>query len=158
MEKELTAQDQFERMRSEYPGFILIQNLPWLLMWHGQLKPLAKAYTIQILYSAVNLRCAGIDSRKVHVEVIEPILARRAAAPDKAIPHIFSSVSMPSRPRLCLHRREDWDPSMYIADSIVPWAAEWLVAYEGWRATGTWYAGGHNTEREELEPNRRRNR
>jgi hypothetical protein len=29
------------------------------------------------------------------------------------------------------------------------------VAYEGWRATGTWFAGGHNTEREKLAVGRR---
>ena len=37
---------------------------------------------------------------------------------------------------------------MYIAATIVPWTVEWLAAYEGWRATGTWYAGGpHTTKR-----------
>jgi len=45
---------------------------------------------------------------------------------------------------------------MYIADTIVPWTVEWLAAYEGWRATGTWYAGGHGTERENLSLRRSR--
>jgi hypothetical protein len=30
----------------------------------------------------------------------------------------------------------------YIADSIVPWAAEWLLFYEGWHATGEWFGPG----------------
>jgi hypothetical protein len=32
---------------------------------------------------------------------------------------------------------------MLIATSIVPWASEWLLHYEIWRATGTWTGGGH---------------
>jgi hypothetical protein len=29
-----------------------------------------------------------------------------------------------------------------IADTIVPWTAEWLVHYEIWLMTGEWYGGG----------------
>jgi hypothetical protein len=29
-----------------------------------------------------------------------------------------------------------------IADTIVPWTAEWLVHYEIWLVTGEWYGGG----------------
>ena len=31
---------------------------------------------------------------------------------------------------------------MSIADTIVPWTAEWLVHYEIWLVTGEWYGGG----------------
>jgi len=31
---------------------------------------------------------------------------------------------------------------MFLADTILPWAAEWLAHYEIWFATGTWYGGG----------------
>ena len=31
---------------------------------------------------------------------------------------------------------------MSIADTIVPWTAEWLVYYEIWLMTGEWYGGG----------------
>jgi hypothetical protein len=33
---------------------------------------------------------------------------------------------------------------MYIADTIVPWAALWLVFYEYWLATGLWLGGGEH--------------
>lgn len=32
---------------------------------------------------------------------------------------------------------------MLIADTIVPWASEWLLHYEYWLSTGTWHGGGH---------------
>lgn len=44
-----------------------------------------------------------------------------------------------------LGRREDvgeWKPRMKLADTIVPWAAEWLLHYELWLATGEWGGGG----------------
>jgi len=32
--------------------------------------------------------------------------------------------------------------SMLIADTTVPWTAEWLANYEVWLATGEWHGGG----------------
>ena len=43
---------------------------------------------------------------------------------------------------LCLHKSGDWTQYMFIADSTVPWAAEWLANYEIWLATGDWHGGG----------------
>jgi hypothetical protein len=31
---------------------------------------------------------------------------------------------------------------MWLGDTIVPWLAEWLIYYEGWRLTGTWHGNG----------------
>ena len=31
---------------------------------------------------------------------------------------------------------------MLLADTIVPWAAEWLMHYELWLVTGEWTGGG----------------
>jgi len=31
---------------------------------------------------------------------------------------------------------------MAIADTIVPWTADWLAHYEIWLVTGDWYGGG----------------
>ena len=31
---------------------------------------------------------------------------------------------------------------MLIAETIVPWASEWLFYYEIWKGTGEWYGGG----------------
>ena len=33
---------------------------------------------------------------------------------------------------------------MFIADTIVPWACEWLLHYEIWLATGEWHGGGEH--------------
>lgn len=50
-------------------------------------------------------------------------------------PHCYNDRS------LCLYdpRSIEWDAGMSIADTIVPWAAEWLFLYEIWKETGEWY-------------------
>lgn len=47
-------------------------------------------------------------------------------------------------PKLCLEMPSlnEWNPSMALMDSYVPWAAEWIEFYELWQLTGIWYGGG----------------
>lgn len=143
----INAADQIARMADAYPPFVVLHSTPWIVLWHGELKPLAKTYIVQILYSAVALPVGGIKARTPHVEVVRPLLQRLGPTRAGAIPHIYANQVWPDRPRLCLHVAGEWSPTMFIADTIVPWTVEWLVAYECWRATGLWSAGGHGTER-----------
>lgn len=41
---------------------------------------------------------------------------------------------------LCLydHREFSWSGRLFVHETIVPWAAEWLVFYELWKITGKW--------------------
>jgi hypothetical protein len=133
-------------MWEKYPQFALVHSTAWSALWHGELKPFAKSYSVQILYSLVALPIASIEAETPHVEVMDPVLRRRLG-PHGAIPHNYPNRVMPERPRLCLYKGFEWSPSEVIADTIVPWTVEWLAAYEGWRATGVWSAGGHGTER-----------
>ncbi len=151
-ERDLSADQQIARMRDECSGFAVLFSTPWIMVWRGKLTPFACSYDVQLLYCSISLALACIKANTVHVEVVEPLLGRRPSQPDVSIPHLYPNRAMPMRPRLCLHRQAEWTPTMYIADTIVPWTIEWLAAYEGWRATGTWYAGGHNTERDRLSP------
>lgn len=154
-ERALTAEQQISRMREEYPWFVALDPRPWIVLWRGPLTPYARTYGVQLLYCAFSLPLANIEAKTVHVEVVEPLLGRRPTEPETPIPHIWPNRVMPERPRLCLHTDGEWRPTMYIADTIVPWTIEWLAAYEAWRATGMWYAGGHNTEREKMRARRR---
>lgn len=40
---------------------------------------------------------------------------------------------------------------MAVANTIVPWLAEWLEFYEGWLVTGIWYGGGEHPNVEEVD-------
>lgn len=54
------------------------------------------------------------------------------------VPHTYG----PDQPCLFYPKRREWSSTMAIANTIVPWLAEWLVFYELWHVTGSWLGGG----------------
>jgi hypothetical protein len=40
----------------------------------------------------------------------------------------------------------EWNVMSLIADTTIPWTAEWLFYYEAWVITGEWLGGGHRSE------------
>lgn len=96
------------------------------LTWIGEITPteLSRTYLVRIRY-----RLDAIPK----VTGIRPTLQTRR---DEGLPHVYTGDI------LCLHEDVDWAPTMSLADTIVPWAAEWLMYYEIWVATGTWEGGG----------------
>lgn len=99
-----------------------IKIRPTKLVWTGVLTPtpLSRDYTVRITYSA---------DEYPTVVIMDPPLQPDA---DGLLPHLFRDGS------LCLHKANEWDGSMLIVDTIVPWAAEWLAHYELWTHTGQW--------------------
>lgn len=94
------------------------------MTWIGKLQPtlLSETYTVQIRYQ--------IDKRP-HVTVLDPQLQRRNGS---RLPHVFTG------DELCLFRYaySEWDGSMFLADTIIPWTSLWLFHYEIWSVTGIW--------------------
>jgi hypothetical protein len=87
------------------------------------------------------------DRESPRVFVDRPALARRPQEPDKPIPHTYDS-DKPGLERPCVFLpAQDWDPTMPIGKTIVPWFRCWLLDYEIWHATGVWSGGGvsHST-------------
>jgi hypothetical protein len=101
------------------------------LVWMAVLTPtpLSRSYTVQITYS--------IGEYPI-VVVTDPPLQ---CDPDGYLPHFYSDAGS-----LCLHEADEWDPSMLIAITIVPWATEWLAHYELWKQTGQWYGNADSRE------------
>ena len=93
------------------------------LAWTGILTPtpLSRDYTVRVTYS---LRTYP------RVVIIDPPLV-----PDEngLLPHFYREGS------LCLHEAHEWDRSMLIVDTTIPWATEWLAHYELWKWSGQWY-------------------
>lgn len=96
------------------------------LIWRGTITPtpLSRAYRVSITYRM---------RQYPTVRVIAPELETR---PGESIPHLFSSGT------LCLHLEDEWSPDMLIVRTTVPWTSEWLLNYELWLPTGSWYGGG----------------
>lgn len=95
------------------------------LCWTGALQPtpLSRTYQVRVGYALGQMPL---------VRVVSPLISR----PGEQLPHTWQDGS------LCLHESSEWSSRMAIADTIVPWAAEWLLFYEIWLATGSWEGGG----------------
>jgi hypothetical protein len=46
----------------------------------------------------------------------------------------------------CLHKLDEWAPSMLLVDTVIPWTAEWLAHYELWKLNHQWYGDGDGAE------------
>jgi hypothetical protein len=124
----LTIPQQVGRMRAHFPQLVCA----WRgerATWIGMIQPtsLASEYKIRIDYS---LRKAP------KVSVLHPQLEHRADG--TPIPHVYPG----DHPCLYLPGCGEWDPTMAIAGTIVPWTSLWLFFYETWHATGDWMGGG----------------
>lgn len=95
--------------------------------WTGMIRPTpcSRDYEVMIVYRW---------GRYPHVTVVDPSLE---PGPGDALPHTYGDGS------LCLHLKSEWNSGMPIADTIVPWAAEWLAHYEVWKVRGRWYGDDH---------------
>ncbi|MFC3504073.1 hypothetical protein ACFOOK_24310 [Micromonospora krabiensis] len=91
-----------------------------------QPSPASQIYTVRLTYR---------HGRRPEVMVTDPPLARHAGA--AALPHVYAG------DELCLYYPGQWKQDMFLAATVVPWAAEWLMHYEIWLVTGRWTGGGH---------------
>lgn len=96
------------------------------LKWVGVLQPtpISSKYKISLTYKLLS---------SPEVRVIYPKLDLLS---DKKLPHVYTGN------RLCLYFPGEWNKSMLIADTIIPWTSEWLFYYEIWKVTGEWHGGG----------------
>jgi hypothetical protein len=100
---------------------------PNRLLWIGELRPSAVSptYKVQLAYRTH-------DVPRVHV--LEPKLD---TGHRERLPHVYTG------DRLCLYTPGEWNRSMSLAKTVIPWAAEWLFHYELWKVTDEWSGGGH---------------
>lgn len=96
------------------------------LKWTGVLTPtpLSRDYTVTLTYS---------HAMRPRMAIVDPALR---SATDGAIPHLYRDGS------ICLNDTHQWDSSMLLVDTVIPWTSEWLYFYELWVATGTWFGDG----------------
>lgn len=113
-------------LRAAFPDAKL-RLRPTGLTWVGKLQPTALSivYTVRIEY---------VVGKSPRVTVLDPPLE---PPPGDRLRHVYPG------DRLCLHYPEQWNGHMLIARTIVPWASEWLLHHELFRATGEWLGGGH---------------
>lgn len=127
--RSLTPVQQAVGLRHVFPSAV-IRIGPKGLVWEQVVvpTPLSRAYRVRITYAMGSYP---------KVVVLDPALVQ-----DKRglLPHFFRDGS------ICLHEANQWDGSMFIVDTTVPWTVEWLAYYELWRASGHWYGNGEPDE------------
>lgn len=125
------------QLKKEFPNSICTIKRSELA-WIGDLQPTALSLTYRI---RIEYQIDGNPS----VHLVHPKLERREGM---LPPHLYP------HERLCLFLPGgyEWNGQMALVDTIVPWAAEWLMHYEIWLATGEWCGGGiHPSPAEKLE-------
>lgn len=142
----MTLAEQDRLIRRAWP-FRTIFLGDGMALWRGTVTALSCPYDVSILYIPVRDRDGFMFAHADFPEVIvhSPRLTRRPEEPERPIPHVFEE-GMRLLPPLCLFdpRERGWDPSRAIAETTIPWIADWLRFYEAWQATGHWAGGGRD--------------
>ena len=123
-------------MGAVWPGFAIrgLNRGQQSARWVGDVRPQFTRFTIEIAY---------IVGCFPAVRVKAPALVRLPGNSEGQLPHVYPPAEDPT---LCLFdpATNEWDPSMHLADTTVPWACDWLACYEMWLMTGRWTGGGRH--------------
>lgn len=101
------------------------------LVWDFEARPtvLSRVYGVRIVYK---------QDATPHVLVMTPDLIDLAGG--RKLPHVYEQ--RPTRLCLYLPRAREWNRSMSISETIVPWTILWLFYFEEWLVSDDWQGGG----------------
>ncbi|MET1755691.1 hypothetical protein ABVV53_09500 [Novosphingobium sp. RD2P27] len=123
-------------MNSIWPSFSIhrLNRQTQSAYWTGEVRPQFGRFRIEIRY-----RLGDVP----HARVLRPALIRLPGNIEGQLPHVYPPADDPT---LCLFdpATNQWDPSMTIATTTVPWACDWIACYELWLMTGRWTGGGRH--------------
>jgi hypothetical protein len=132
----LSIDEQIARMKAAWPTFAAhnVNRLGQSARWTGTCTPQFTRYKLEVRHALRDFPC---------VRVISPALVRLPTNPEGRLPHVYPPADDPT---LCLFdpAQGQWDWSMSIAGTIIPWSFDWLACYEFWLMTGTWTGGGRH--------------
>ena len=138
----LTKDEQIASMKRIWPGLKRRGPQRGNVRWVGDVRPQFQTYRIEVGHQIL---------KPPEVRVLSPVLTRLPDNEEGQLPHVYP----PSEdPTLCLYdpASDEWNHSMLISKTIVPWTLDWLACYELWLMTDKWTGGGrHPTPRPEQE-------
>jgi len=113
-----------------YPNSRVVRRRERLL-WSGTLTPAEYTATYELL----------IDHQIGKPPLVYVVRPRLRLVDGQGLPHVYLLNT------LCLFLgNREWHQSIPIADTLVPWASEWLLFYELWLATGgKWLGEGEHS-------------
>lgn len=126
----LSVAIQAHHLKQRFPESVARTYCNSKLSWFGRLQPsiLSRAYEIRMDYRI---------NERPDVRIVAPVLQKHNQL---SIPHLFSDGT------LCLFRYKyyEFDGSLIIADTIIPWTSLWLYYYEIWLFSGEWLGLGEH--------------
>ncbi len=138
---EIGIREQYLALKQFCPGAVVITDNDKTVRWEGTLQPtpFSREYRVVIKYTL---------SHPPVCVVKEPDLL--ALAGGREIPHIYQNQTGIKGTQLCLYlpvvkqknKVSEWQPTMFVANTILPWASMWLLYFEFWLSNGKWDGGG----------------
>lgn len=133
LEPKLKLVEQKNDLELKYPDSeVWIKS--GVLTWIGKVKtnPFSKEYDLKVEYKMGKSPQVWLMN-----EVVEDNKEYRT-------PHNYGVDEKEKSIQLCLYkpRNKEWMKHYSIADTIIPWAIEWIYFYELWKITGEWKGGG----------------
>lgn len=149
---EISIRDQYLALKQYCPGTVEILDNDKTVRWEGTLQPtpVSREYQVVIKYT--------INHPPVCVVKSPDLLA---LAGDRKIPHTYQNQTGIRGTQLCLYlpvvkqknKVSEWQSTMFLASTILPWASMWLLYFELWLSSGKWEGGG--VEHEDIDGNER---
>ncbi|MEZ2410402.1 hypothetical protein AB6806_26745 [Bosea sp. RCC_152_1] len=141
----LSIEEQDRLIQRDFPQFTLVHDSGLFAIWRGALCPIQKPYEIEIAYCPFDTFDEfTILNGDITVRLISPELVVFHPVKGGLVHHVYADPEQPARSPLCLYdpRTQEWSPARAMAETIIPWAMEWLFFYEAWLLTGEWHGGG----------------
>ena len=128
---------QLKAMAAQWPDFVGRKLPCGTLVWRGPLRPMAQLYNVFAFWRPGAMALP-------YVMVADPLLQPRPGGTFAEIPHLIFDEEEPTRSGLCLFDPQggEWSAASLIAETTIPWTAEWLAYYELWHLSGEWLAPG----------------
>ena len=112
-------------------GCLLAGRLKWLYVTSPS--PLSREYTIRIEMASDLPPSIFVDDPDIEF-----------IAGGRDLPHVYHN---PTRLCLYLPGTQEWQPSMRLDQTVVPWTSLWLFYFECWLISGEWKGGGMHPDR-----------
>lgn len=138
---EIGIREQYLALKQFCRGTVVIIDNDKTVQWEGTLNPtpFSREYRVVIRYTL---------SRPPVCIVKDPDLS--VLAEGRKIPHVYQNQTGIRGTQLCLYlpvvkqknKVSEWLPTMFLANTILPWASIWLLYFEFWVSSGEWNGGG----------------
>lgn len=135
MSETMTMAAQIAAMAEDWSQFRAKSNADGLVTWTGPLEAEHQTFVVEATYA--------IGMEFPWVRVRRPRLVQRPDFADGPLPHVYWRGDEPG---LCLFDplQKEWNASMAISRTTIPWTIDWLYFYEIWSMTGKWLGGGRH--------------